>query len=299
MADQAPPPTHAEPPVTGPLAPLSTEGFKPPARPAEPGPAPMLQWVRIADLVVDARYQRTVAGAGRGNVRRIAEGFRWSRFAPLVVAPVEGGRFAVIDGQHRATAAALLGIEQAPAQVVIADTAEQADAFRAINGQTTRVSPLQVHHAARAAGDPGALALQAVADAAGVVILRSPREAARIKAGETMAIGAIVTAIRAYGRDTTITALQCITETANNTPGALSASNIRALCAVLGANLAWREGGERLLAAFDEIDLLAEAEEARATRRPRLVAVWEVLADRLRERLAEQLDGRLPAQAAA
>ncbi len=88
--------------------------------PFEPGPAPLLQWVKIAELVVDDRYQRPIYGAGRVNVRRIAEAFSWAKFAPIVVSPVEGGRFAIVDGQHRATAALLRGIEAVPAQVIIA-----------------------------------------------------------------------------------------------------------------------------------------------------------------------------------
>jgi len=50
-----------------------------------------------------------------------------------------------------------------------------------------------------------------------------------------------------------------------------------------------RGGG--LLAAFDEIDLEEELEEARVTRRPKLTAVWEILSDRL----ALELTRRLPA----
>lgn len=80
--------------------PIDTAGFQPPAVTPDMGAAPMLQWVPIADLVVDDRYQRRIAGAGRSNVRRIAEGFCWSKFAPVIVAPVAGGKFAIIDGQH-------------------------------------------------------------------------------------------------------------------------------------------------------------------------------------------------------
>jgi hypothetical protein len=88
----------------------------------------MLQWIKIADLLVDESYQRPILGKGRNNVHRIAREFSWACFAPVVVAPVEGGKFTIIDGQHRTTAAALAGFDTVPCQVVIAAQKEQAAA---------------------------------------------------------------------------------------------------------------------------------------------------------------------------
>ena len=86
--------------------------------------------------------------------RRAANQAALSAFlANAGLAPVAGGKFAIIDGQHRATAAALIGIETVPAQVIVADRIEQASAFKSINGQVTRVNKLALHHAAVAAGD--------------------------------------------------------------------------------------------------------------------------------------------------
>ena len=79
--------------------PITAEGWTRPAT-IEAGPAPMLQWLAIAALVVDPAYQRPIARAGRRNVTKIAAGFTWSKFAPVVVAPIEGGRYAIIDGQR-------------------------------------------------------------------------------------------------------------------------------------------------------------------------------------------------------
>lgn len=273
--------------------PIDAAPFKTPEAAFTPGPAPMLQWLAIADLVVDDRYQRPIYGAGTGNVRKIAEDFRWSKFAPLIVAPVAGGKFAIIDGQHRATAAALHGVESVPAQVIIADDVEQAAAFKAINGQVTRIHKLAVQHAALLAGDEQALAIKAACDAAGVTILRYPVAAPSMKPGETLALGTIAEALKAYGAETLVTALMCVTETTNNRPGVLAAQIIKALCAVLGANARWREAGGALLSAFDEIDLEIEMEEARCTRRQKGVAIWEVLADRIKH----ELSSALPAEA--
>lgn len=249
----------------------------------------MLQWIRVEDLVVDDSYQRPIYGAGKNNVRKIVAEFRWSMFAPVIVAPVEGGKFAVIDGQHRATAAAIRGIESVPAQVIIADQMEQASAFQSINGQVTRMHKLALHHAALASGDPAATELTEVATAAGVTLLRYPKAVNNIEAGETMALGTIAEGLRLYGRDVVVTALTCITETENNKPGVLAAGIIRALCSVLAANATWREGGSKLLEAFDEIDLEIEFEEAKMTRRPKGTATWEILGDRLRAELQRAL----------
>lgn len=118
----------------------------------DPGAAPMLQWVPIAQLRVDPTYQRDITAEGRRSVLAIAKAFDWCKFAPLIVAPIEGGHYAVIDGQHRATAAALRKIESVPCEVVIADRAKQASAFAAINGQVTKLSSMAIYHARVSSG---------------------------------------------------------------------------------------------------------------------------------------------------
>ncbi|MEA2772249.1 MAG: hypothetical protein QOD93_5211 [Acetobacteraceae bacterium] len=79
--------------------------------------------------------------AGSVNIARIAEYFEWSKFSPVIVAPVEGGLFSIIDGQHRATAAALRGVPEVPCEIVHIDRTRQAEAFAAINDNTTKVPP--------------------------------------------------------------------------------------------------------------------------------------------------------------
>lgn len=275
--------------TTDALRPIRTDGFSRPARAPSPGPAPMLQWIPIAQLVVDETYQRPIAGAGALNIRKIAEAFAWTKFAPVIVAPVEGGRYAVVDGQHRATAAALVGVEQVPCQVILAAPAEQAAAFRAINGAVTKMSALALHAAALAAGDAQAREIDGVCAAAGVTILRYPKAALSLKPGETLAIGAIAGGIRQHGRETVITALQCVTETANNVPGGLGADVILALCVLLGERADWRDLGGPLLDAFDRIEIEQEADEVRFTPRAKGVPFWQVLAQRLASRLTAEL----------
>jgi len=75
--------------------------------------------------------------------------------------------------------------------------------------------------------------------------------------GQTMAVGAITGCLRQYGEATLITALQCVTQTSKNQPGALSARTIKALCAVLHADTQRRDSGLALFEAFDSIDLMS------------------------------------------
>ncbi|MDP1628837.1 hypothetical protein [Parvibaculum sp.] len=80
-----------------------------------------------------------------------------------------GGRFAIIDGQHRATAALLHpAIREVPCWIVTADDAAQARAFVGINSAVTQMSPIQLYHAGVAAGTPDAAGAEKCAEAAGV-----------------------------------------------------------------------------------------------------------------------------------
>jgi ParB-like nuclease domain len=153
---------------------ISAEGFQKPKSVAA-GAAPMLQWLKIADLVVDPAYQRPIVGKGRQNVDRIAQTFSWSCFAPVVVSPVEGGKFAIIDGQHRTTSAAILGFDSVPCQIVIAAREEQAAAFKAINGMTTPISQMALHAAALVATEPWAVQIAHACTCAEVCAIRSRR----------------------------------------------------------------------------------------------------------------------------
>jgi hypothetical protein len=155
------------------MRPISSEGINAPASPQSHGAAPHLQWLPIEQLVVDPLYQRDITRSGRAHIRAIAANFNWAYFAPLMVAPVEGGCFAVIDGQHRATAARLIGIEQVPCAVIVADRRTQAAAFEAVNAKTSKLQKTQIFHARLEAGDATALAVRSACDDAGVQIVRT------------------------------------------------------------------------------------------------------------------------------
>jgi ParB-like nuclease domain len=270
------------------MRPISTEGFEKP-KSALPGAVPMLQWLKIADLVVDPTYQRPIVGNGRRNVDRIAREFSWSCFAPVVVSPVEGGKFAIIDGQHRTTSAAILGFESVPCQIVIAARDEQAAAFKAINGTITPISQMSLHAAALVANEPWAVQIAHVCACAQVELLRYPVPTNKQTPGQTMAVGAIAQCLKRYGEDTLIMALHCVTQTTNNLPGALSARTIKALCDVLHRDPERRESGLGLLEAFDSIDLMAIQDASAVDAAMRKIGRVQAMSDRIQTELRSLL----------
>lgn len=156
-----------------------------------PGPAPMLQWIKIDDLVVDDRYQRDLKAGNWTAIQRIANGFKWSRFSSVFVAPIEGGKFAIIDGQHRTHAAAICGFAEVPCQVVQMTLQEQAASFAAVNGLVTKVTIWQIYKAALAAGEEWALKCHQVCVDAGCSLMTGNNSADAKGAGEIYAIGLI------------------------------------------------------------------------------------------------------------
>jgi hypothetical protein len=267
------------------MRPISTEGFERPESVAA-GAVPMLQWLKIADLFVDSAYQRPITGKGRLNVDRIAGSFSWSCFSPVVVSPIEGGKFAIIDGQHRATAAAILGIERVPCQIVIAAQEEQAAAFKAINATTTPISRMALHAAALVANEPLAIQIAHVCACADVELLRYPIAVDKQSPGQTMAAGAITRCLKQYGEATLIAALQCVTRTSNNKTGTLSARMIKTLCAVLHGNSGWLDQRATLLEAFDSIDLMAIQKASAVDGAVKKVGRVQAMSDRIHVELS-------------
>src|SRR5579863_1717649 len=96
---------------------ITTIGFVRPMSIA-PGKRPVLKYLRIADLVTDPIYKRSIVGGGRKRVERIAETFSWNCFNAVVVSAKENGKYAITDGHYRATAAALAGVVEVPCLIV-------------------------------------------------------------------------------------------------------------------------------------------------------------------------------------
>jgi hypothetical protein len=268
-----------------------------PLRPRYTGPAsevgerPELQWVKIVRLRIDPRYQREIGRRGAENILAIAANFKWTKFAPVVVAPIPGSLFAIVDGQHRSTAAALRGFESVPCVIVVADEADQADSFVAINANVTAMSPLQLHAARLAAGSKEATALGEVCAEAGVTICRYPVPANKIKPGETLAVGMLQGALAKYGRDVLVPALCCITQTRRGNPGLIRAQIVEALCSVLGAQPAWRNDRNGLIFRMQTFDFAAQFNDARA----KSIESGQKVAAHLIEALSVHLDKPAPA----
>lgn len=226
---------------------LNADRFAKPSLDFAPGPAPVLNWIDIERLGVDGQYQRGISRRGMTNISQIAEHFDWSKFAPVIVAPVEGGLFAIVDGQHRTTAAMLRGLISVPCQIVQADRAQQAAAYAAVNGNVTKTTHTQLFHARLAAGDEKAKAVAAVCSAADVTIIRTNTTQSNMRVGQTSAVGALTRCYDVYGNETLLAALKCITKTADGNAGYLRSTIVEALCVVLDRHPDWRAGEVLLL----------------------------------------------------
>ena len=228
---------------------ISTDGLEKP-KVVCPGAPPALRWLAIANLVVDPSHRRSISDEGGRTINQIAAAFSWSRFTPVVVTPWENGKFIIVDGQARATAAALAGLDAVPCQILAAGHEELTAAFKATSCAKTNASRMASYAAALRASDPKAIRLAEVCMRAEVVLLRYPVPVSRQVPGQTMAVGAIAHCLERYGEDTLITALQCVTQTTNNQPGTLSARMIKALCEVLDGNQKCHAGIRRRILAL-------------------------------------------------
>lgn len=179
---------------------------KPPRR--DPGPEPRQEWLPVDNLVIDPEYQREVTNEGRRAIERIASRFEWSKFSPIVVSPVSLGRHAIIDGQHRATAAKLCGHASVPCYIIALDRAGQAASFAAINGSVTKITPWHVFKAALAAGEGWAVQANAVAAEAGCKLMTSNKSASDKLGGEIYGVNTMRDMIARYGADVVTAALK-------------------------------------------------------------------------------------------
>jgi hypothetical protein len=174
------------------------------------GPAPMLQWIRIDRLVVDDNYQRELKQGNWKAIERIAKAFKWSRFSPVFVAPVEGGLFAIIDGQHRTHAAAIVGMAEVPCQVVQMTAEEQAASFAAVNGLVTRVTAWQVFKAALAAGEGWATSAASVASDGGCELMTSNVSSWTKKPGQIFGVNSFRRIVDTLPREHIVAALKLL-----------------------------------------------------------------------------------------
>lgn len=219
------------------------------------GPPPRMEWLAIGQLGIESDYQRPVTAQGRKTIEKIARGFDWAQFSPVIVRPVGKDRFAVIDGQHRTTAALIRGYEKVPAYIVAADGARAARIFAAVNGTVTRLSSLAIYKAGLAGAEDWALAVQRVSTAAGVSVLLYPVAASQMRPHQTLAVSTIRQMIAIRGEDETIAALKLFRASkGSEKPGAWGAKRILACGNLITAHPGWLRDVDRLCHAASSID---------------------------------------------
>lgn len=264
-------------------------GFIGEPRSSDLGVRPTLVWLPIRCLRIDPAYQREVLKNGARNIGKIAMEFDWAKFGVVIVANLGTGMFAIVDGQHRAIAAAARGISEVPCLVIEADPGKQAEAFASINGAVTKISPLQIFHAEVAASKPEAIALRDACAEADVSICKYPVPASKMHLGQTLAVGTLKKALTQYGRDGLALALRCITKTGPQNVGMLNEPIIKAVCHVLDAEPSWCRVEYVLIEAMCRFDFAAHLHEAEVAAKQQRTQVAQALALRLFDFLDEEI----------
>lgn len=279
---------------------IITENLTPPAGRVDPGAPPILDWLAIDRLVIDAEYQRPIGKDGRRAIERIAREFSWAKFSTVIVAPVSLGRYAIIDGQHRTTAAKLCGYERVPCQVLKLDQAEQAASFSAINGNITKVTSWVLYKAALAAGERWATDAKAACSAAGCTLMTYNKSAAAREAGELYGVSMVRDMIAKHGADTVTAALAAYRQSVyGDLPLAWNNVLVQAWVAAIGNLPALAKMAAADLAAFhDGFDIIehddAVQADIRAARKAgaQTPARWAALSTRIVEALTHWSERR-------
>lgn len=207
--------------------------------------------IPISKLFVDSVYQRAISQGSVKNIKRICKDFDWAKFLPVIVTQ-DGETFSIVDGQHRTTAAATIGITEVPCYVLSCTASEAAAAFAAINGNVTPVQPIDLWFAELAAKKREAVALQRVLDAANVKVTRKKEG---FLPGETRSITVLQRALDFYGSAILTTILQCIVETSDGNPGMLFGAMINGIGRAIRTKPEILANPGKLFDAFDGIDL--------------------------------------------
>lgn len=214
---------------------VSAEGLRP-----SPGKPVKLDWLPISALRVDDAYQRDTGKHGRVLVRKIMAQFQWRKFSPVIVAPVPGGVYAIIDGQHRSTAALSLGYEKVPCAIVQATPEEAAEIFAAVNGETIRINTFSLFKAALAARVGWAVSLQQTCTAHGITPLTYPVPAQEQKPYMTNAIAALKRIVELHGAAALTATITIIKAQPNSAvPGFINSARIKEALHTLTQQSGW------------------------------------------------------------
>ncbi|MDF0598971.1 ParB/Srx family N-terminal domain-containing protein [Psychromarinibacter halotolerans] len=187
---------------------------------------PPLEWVPIKSLVIDGAYQRPLLTANWKAITAIATAFTWARFTPVLLSPTVDGRYAVIDGQHRAHAALMRGYDRIPAMIVRMSAAEQAAAFAHVNGDTVKITLFHVYKAALAARTAWAVKAEAAVAASGCRLMTLHKSSPEKKPGEVFAIALIRTLVERGKADVVTAGLKAIRDSTSVDEALMYSANV-------------------------------------------------------------------------
>ena len=200
----------------------------------KPGPKPELGWVPLDQLEVDETYQRNLKHRkAKTRINKISENFQWSKFAALVVSKTDGGKFMILDGQHRFFALKRLAkIKDVPCYIVnLPEVEGQAESFVTINKQRTNVQPIDVFRAKVASKDPAALELKKILTDSGVKFAEH-NNTAQLGGKEIVAVHALEISLSRHGREILIDALIALSEAYGDEPNQFRGMLILGVCLV-------------------------------------------------------------------
>lgn len=163
---------------------------------------PKFDWVDPGSLFVEESYQRGLTERSLTLIRKIVANWNWAHIKPPVCVHDNKGRLVVIDGQHTAIAALSHGrIPKIPVMIVEAKTLkDRATAFVSQNRDRLVLTPMQIHHAAVAAGEETAMAVAEACERSGASILKQGRGIGGLyKIGETFSVGIITSIVKKKG----------------------------------------------------------------------------------------------------
>lgn len=224
---------------------------------------PELIWVRIDDLRIDDTYQRPIMKRGWRQIEWIAENFNWASFSPVMVSRIDGGLFALIDGQHRAHAARLAGFHSIPALCVEVSQIEQAAAFARVNGNVTQVTQQAMFKAALAAGEAWAVDSERAVAEGGCTLMRYMKSSHERKPGEIFQIGLIRDMVRHGEAEAVTVGLAALRSSAiGDDRDVWSGAVVKPWLNAVASNVAYLKID--LVAALDVIDLMLLFDEATA-----------------------------------
>ncbi|MEP2680181.1 MAG: DUF6551 family protein [Sulfitobacter sp.] len=166
------------------------------------------EFLAPGQLIVDGRYQRMISDNGRTKIRKLIRDFDWVKFGALIVAELDVGNYAVIDGQHRAIAASALGVVSVPCIVVRANVVGQAVAFVGINSTRSSVASIDKFRARVTAGDAEAVTVDGILNDLG--ISTDVAAGTALAPHQTRAVSKLERIVKKHGRGIAFTVLEML-----------------------------------------------------------------------------------------